>query len=146
MYDVSGVMKYFSLRCLCHWVVRIWEQCISAGAGLMYRFLPCHGPTLIPAHVLSFLLPQTCSRLHACPVMSDSLRPHDGLPGFSLHGVFQARILEWVTIPPPGDLPSPGIKPVSLGSSVLHIGSLPLHHLEALATEFFFFQGVFKWI
>uniref|UniRef100_A0A452FEV0 Leucine-rich PPR motif-containing protein, mitochondrial n=1 Tax=Capra hircus TaxID=9925 RepID=A0A452FEV0_CAPHI len=60
----------------------------------MYRFLPCHGPTLIPAHVLSFLLPHTRSRLHACPVMSDSLRPHDGLPGFSLHGVFQARILE----------------------------------------------------
>ena len=33
--------------------------------------------------------------------MSDSLQPH-GLcsqPGFSLHGIFQARILEWVAIP-----------------------------------------------
>ena len=47
--------------------------------------------------------------------MSDSLRPH-GLcspPGSSLHGIFQARILEWAAIFPSGDLPSPGIKPVS---------------------------------
>ena len=37
----------------------------------------------------------------ACSVMSDSLRPDpiDCSPsGFSVHGVFQARILEWVTI------------------------------------------------
>ena len=31
--------------------------------------------------------------------MSNSLRPHDcNLPGSSVHGVFQARILEWVAI------------------------------------------------
>ena len=24
-------------------------------------------------------------------------------PGFSVHGIFQARILEWVAIPTPGD-------------------------------------------
>ena len=29
--------------------------------------------------------------------MSNSFRPH-GLPGSSLHGIFQARILEWVAI------------------------------------------------
>ena len=28
-------------------------------------------------------------------------------------GILQARILEWVAIPPPGDLPDPGIEPVS---------------------------------
>ena len=36
----------------------------------------------------------------SCPVtsvMSDSLRPH-GLPGSSVHGILQARILEWVAI------------------------------------------------
>ena len=32
------------------------------------------------------------------------------LPGSSVHGILQARILEWVAIPP-GDLPDPGIKP-----------------------------------
>ena len=36
------------------------------------------------------------------------------LPGSAVYGIFQARILEWVACPPPGDLPNPGIKPVSL--------------------------------
>ena len=30
-----------------------------------------------------------------------------GPPGSSVHGIFQARILEWVAIPSPGDLPDP---------------------------------------
>ena len=32
-------------------------------------------------------------------------------PGFSVHGILQARILEWVAFPYPGDHPDPGIKP-----------------------------------
>ena len=32
-------------------------------------------------------------------------------PGFSVHGISQARILEWIAISPPGDLLNPGIKP-----------------------------------
>ena len=32
-------------------------------------------------------------------------------PGSSVHGILQARILDWVAIPSPGDLPDPGIKP-----------------------------------
>ena len=32
-------------------------------------------------------------------------------PGSSVQGIFQARILEWVTIS--GDLPDPGIEPMS---------------------------------
>ena len=47
-------------------------------------------------------------------------------PPGSAHGILQARILEWVAMPtPPGDLPDPGIEPVSL--SLLHwqAGSLP---------------------
>ena len=35
------------------------------------------------------------------------------LPGSSIHGIFQARILEWVAISSPGDLPNPGIEPRS---------------------------------
>ena len=31
-------------------------------------------------------------------------------PGSSVHGIFQARILEWVAISFSGDLPNPGIK------------------------------------
>ena len=32
------------------------------------------------------------------------------LPGSSVHGILQARILEQVVFYPPGDLPDPGIK------------------------------------
>ena len=35
-------------------------------------------------------------------------------PGSSVHGILQARILEWVACPPPGDLLDPGIKLMSL--------------------------------
>ena len=35
------------------------------------------------------------------------------LPGSSVQRVFQARILEWVVIPPLEDLSDPGIKPMS---------------------------------
>ena len=34
----------------------------------------------------------------------------------SLHGILQARTLEWVPCPPPGDLPTPGAEPMSLKS------------------------------
>ena len=34
-------------------------------------------------------------------------------PGPSVRGILQARALEWVPCPPPGDLPHPGIKPRS---------------------------------
>ena len=34
-------------------------------------------------------------------------------PGPSVHGIFQATILEWVAIPLPGDLPHPCTKPRS---------------------------------
>ena len=42
-------------------------------------------------------------------------------PGSSVHGIFQARILEWVAIPSPGDLPDPGTEP---GSPALQADSL----------------------
>ena len=42
-------------------------------------------------------------------------------PGSSVHEIFQARILEWVAVPSPGDLPNPGIKP---GSPALQADSL----------------------
>ena len=39
--------------------------------------------------------------------------------GSSVHGIFQARILELVQISPPRDLPDPGIEPTSLMSLAL---------------------------
>jgi len=43
-------------------------------------------------------------------------------PGFSVHGILQARILEWLPFPFPGDLPDSGIEPESLA---LQADSLP---------------------
>ena len=34
-------------------------------------------------------------------------------PGSSVHGIFQARILEWLPFPTPEDLSDPEIKPMS---------------------------------
>ena len=34
-------------------------------------------------------------------------------PGSSAYGILQARILEWVPFPSPGDLPDPGTEPMS---------------------------------
>ena len=39
--------------------------------------------------------------------------------GSSVHGISQARILEWVAFPSLGDLPDPGIKPASLVAPAL---------------------------
>ena len=49
--------------------------------------------------------PQSCLTL--CDPMDSSL------PNF-VHRTLQVRILEWLPCPPPGDLPDPGIEPVSL--------------------------------
>ena len=50
-------------------------------------------------------------------------------PGSSLHGIFQAKILEWVAISSSRGSPDPGIEPASLMSPVLAGVSLPLSHL-----------------
>ena len=43
------------------------------------------------------------------------------LPGPSVHGILQARILEWsrLACPPPGDLSNTGMEPMSLMSPAL---------------------------
>ena len=40
-------------------------------------------------------------------------------PGPSVYGISQARILEWVAFPSPGELPDPGMEPISLMSPAL---------------------------
>ena len=56
----------------------------------------------------------------SCPTLCD---PMDcNLSGSSVHGIFQARVLEWIAIPSPEDLPNPGIEP---GSPTLQADALP---------------------
>ena len=50
-------------------------------------------------------------KVKSCPTLCD---PMDCCQlGNSVHGILQAKILEWVAISFPGDLPDPGIKPRS---------------------------------
>ena len=59
-----------------------------------------------------------CVHAHAvCSVMSLCGLIDCSLPGSSVHGILQARILEWVAIPFSRDLPDPGIETVTLVST-----------------------------
>ena len=44
----------------------------------------------------------------------------------TIHGVSQAKVLEWVPFPSPGDVPHPGIELPSPVSPALQVDSLPL--------------------
>ena len=61
----------------------------------------CNSCVLLKVKVKSF----SCVRL--CDPMDYSL------PGFSVHGIFQARVLEWDAISFSRDLPDPWIEPGS---------------------------------
>ena len=52
--------------------------------------------------------------LQSCPTLCHFINCSP--PGSSVHRILQARILEWVAISTPGDLPDPGIKPTPLTS------------------------------
>ena len=67
-----------------------------------------------------------CSVVQSCLTLCS---PMNCSPlGSSVHGILQARILEWVVVPPPGDLLNPGVTPTS---PALQADFLPLsHHLS----------------
>ena len=61
---------------------------------------------------------------HSCPTLCD---PVDcSLPGSSVHRILQARILEGLPFPPPGDFPDPGTESES---PALQVDSLPTEPL-----------------
>ena len=51
--------------------------------------------------------------------------PMDCSPTGSVNGILQTRTLEWVAMPPPGDLPNPGIECTSY---IACIGRRVLYH------------------
>ena len=52
-------------------------------------------------------------------------------PGFSVHAILQARILEWLPFPSPGDLPDPKVERgcPSIADGLLHCKEI-LYHLS----------------
>ena len=59
--------------------------------------------------------------IQLCPTLWDPM------VSIIVHGFLQARILEWVAFPSPGDLPNPGIE---LRSPTLQADSLPAEPQE----------------
>ena len=73
-----------------------------------------------------------CSVAQSCPALWNPMACSPS--GSCAHGIFQEKILEWVAILTPGDLPDPGIKPSSPVPPISCVSftqadSLPLSHL-----------------
>ena len=78
---------------------------------------------------------QECLYAQSFPSCQTLCDPMDfSPPSFSAHGVLQARILEGLPCPPPGDLPNPGIEPKSLA---MQADVLPLIHWESLEARIY---------
>ena len=58
-----------------------------------------------------------CSVAQLCPTLHDSM--DGGLPGYSVHGISQARNWSGLLTPIAGDLPDPALEPASLVSPAL---------------------------
>ena len=84
-----------------------WRTFSITGPGILGH-VHCHRCYLVTELYLTLRDPMDCSP-----------------PGSSVHRIFQTRILEWIAISSPGDLPDPGIKPTSPASLA---DSLPLSH------------------
>ena len=60
-----------------------------------------------------------CVCLELCATLCNSM--DYSWPGSSVHGIIQARILQWVPFLLPGDLPNPRIEPVFPASPALGV-------------------------
>ena len=69
----------------------------------------------IGIHVLLSMSVSLLQWSESSSVVCDYLSAMD----YMVHGILQARILEWVAVPSLGDLPNPGIRPRSLALQVI---------------------------
>ena len=90
------LLQDIEYSCLCYTV----GPCLS-----IFYTVACIYYSTTFEHIIQGLIAQSC------PTLCD---PTDcSQPGSSVHGIFQARILEWVAFPPPGDLSNPETEPGS---------------------------------
>ena len=118
----SGSLKYVFV---CWEEVRrtCWLFAFGPSACLLelVEYQDCHQPAMEGVCVYVYMCMYVCVCVCVFSALIDC-----SLPGSSVHGIFQARILEWVAFPLPGDLPDPGIEPVSHASPALQADSLSL--------------------
>ena len=83
-------------------------------------------PSLLGKAITSQITSASNSMCVSHSVVSNFCDPMDSsLPGSSVHGIFQARILKWVSIPFSEDLP---VSRIESGSSTWQADSLLLSH------------------
>ena len=75
---------------------------------LLLTFIPLLKLYLLPGYLAFHFV---CCQSLSCVQLCDPMDP--SLPDLSVRGISQARILEWGAICSLGDLPDPGIEPVS---------------------------------
>ena len=90
-------LLHFLLKCLSHFHPLLWPPILKPRAHLSLACIDQSCPTL-------------CNPMDCSP------------PGSSVHGIFQARILDGLPFHTPGDLLDPGMKPMSPESPVLRGG------------------------
>ena len=86
---------------------------------------------ILHCNVLTFAVKCVCLVAQFCPTLWDPMDCNP--PGSSLHGILQARILEWqaripgksTPLPSPAELPDPGIESESLAGQVDSLTSEP---------------------
>ena len=90
-----------------------------------FKIFTDYAPLIV---IIRYWLYTLCCTIYPCMLVSAKLlqpcqilcNPIDhSPPGSSVHGVLQARILEWVAMPSSRDLPNPGIESRSLISPAL---------------------------
>ena len=99
---ISSLVKYMfnSLVCLKNWVVDLltvefWEFFIHSGCqSVAYLFIPCTVSFVEQKFLIQWKV--TVLVAQSCPTLCDPIDCSP--PGSSVHGIFQARILEWVAI------------------------------------------------
>ena len=98
------------------------EATVRPGHGTMDRFkLGQEYVKTVYYHPAHLTYMQSESEVaQSCPTLWNPM--NYSLPGSSAHGIFQARVLDGLPFPSPGDLPNQGIKP---GSPALQADALP---------------------
>ena len=96
---------------------------LSIGSGAQWPLNKCH-LTRFVFYICVCVCVCVCARaqsLRSCPTLRD---PMDcSPPGPSVMGFFRQEEWSGLLFPPPGDLPDPGIEPVSPSSPVLQVDS-----------------------
>ena len=107
-----------------HWLLASRVP-ISAPQLRDHRLVPPLPCLFLPATIhFCIIKSMLCLVTQLCPTLC---KPMDcNSPGSSVHGILQARILEWVAMPSSGDLPNPETEP---RSPTLQVGDL-LHLIQ----------------